>query len=65
MNPASVGNRRTKDMAKFQMERIEQEQSSAAKIELRKECGLRETDNPLLLLNVDLYQYVQVNLYRV
>ena len=56
VDPAEVGIKRTSHISAQQMNRIRRAKTSAEKISLRTLYGLKENDNPLLKLDIDLHQ---------
>lgn len=55
-DPGIIATKRTKELSAKQMEKIRRETCEQKRKEMRKECGLRESENPLFKLNLDLFQ---------
>ncbi|XP_064407340.1 uncharacterized protein LOC135352102 isoform X2 [Halichondria panicea] len=60
VDPVDVSTLRTKDVSLSQMRTIQSARTESEKESLRTSFGLRERENPMLSLNVDLYQSTPV-----
>ncbi|XP_064398445.1 uncharacterized protein LOC135345042 isoform X2 [Halichondria panicea] len=60
VDPVDVSTLHTKDVSLSQMRTIQSAQTESEKESLRTSFGLRERENPMLSLNVDLYQSTPV-----
>ena len=47
---------RTKEAALLHIQAVESKTTEQDKVEMRKEVGIREVDNPLLFIPADVYQ---------
>ena len=56
MDPTRIATLRDKETCLSQMEEIKSKPSENAKAKLRAEYGVKETNNPLFSLSVDLYR---------
>ena len=57
VDPTTVGAMRTKQDSLSMINQIKSARSNTRQNQLRTEHGLRETENPLFELNIDLYKY--------
>ena len=55
-DPTKVAASRVKDLTLQRIRQIREAPSDTAKRHMRVECGLKEVDNPMLMLSLDLYQ---------